>query len=264
VKIHVLSDLHLEFQPFVPPATEADVVVLAGDIHPGLDGLTWARKSFPDQEIVYVAGNHEYYHHTWRGLPGELQAAAADIGIHYLEDTDVWIDGVRFLGATLWTDFRLFGMDRTADAEYACRHGKNDYRKIRVASKDTQGYEVKNAWRSRHLSTTMVATRHVCSRLFLEEKLAEPFEGETVVVTHHLPSIRSLPQDEQGELISASYASNLEPLMGIPALWVHGHCHTSADYQLNGTRVLCNPRGYPISEGQHQNVAFEPGRVVEV
>ena len=101
MKLHLLSDLHVEFAPFTPPATDADVVVLAGDIHEGTAGLTWARAAFPHQQIVYVAGNHEYYRHTWRFLPEQMRAAARALGIHFLEDEVAVLGGVRFLGATL-------------------------------------------------------------------------------------------------------------------------------------------------------------------
>jgi predicted phosphodiesterase len=72
MRFHVLSDLHLEFGPFNPPAVEADAVILAGDIHPGRNGLKWALATFPNRPVIYVLGNHECYGQTLPKLTMEL------------------------------------------------------------------------------------------------------------------------------------------------------------------------------------------------
>ncbi|MEW8692248.1 MAG: metallophosphoesterase [Candidatus Thiodiazotropha endolucinida] len=107
MKLHILNDLHIEFEDFVPPAMDADVVILAGDIGVGLEGLRWAEARFPDKPVIYVPGNHEFYQHDIT-LIDELKAEAPD-NIHVLNDDQVVVGGVRFLGSILWTDFRLFG-----------------------------------------------------------------------------------------------------------------------------------------------------------
>ena len=99
MKLHVLSDLHLElfgFQPDPAAVAAADVIVLAGDIHKGTRAIPWARKAFPDKPIVSVAGNHEYYDHYWFLLIEQLRAEARIHGVHFLENDAVTIDGVRF------------------------------------------------------------------------------------------------------------------------------------------------------------------------
>ena len=110
MRIAVLSDLHLEFVDFDPPAElhAADVVVLAGDIHNGLAALHWARERFPDQAIVQVAGNHEFFGACWQSLLAEMRRVARRLDIGLLENEAVVCDGVQFLGATLWTDYALF------------------------------------------------------------------------------------------------------------------------------------------------------------
>lgn len=105
LKLHVLSDLHLEFAPFVPPSTDADVVVLAGDIHIRTHGVEWAKRTFPDKRVVYVAGNHEYYGKAIPHLTDKLRACAAGSNVSVLDEETVTIDGVRFVGATMWTDW---------------------------------------------------------------------------------------------------------------------------------------------------------------
>ena len=107
MKLHILSDLHTEFAAFSPPETDADVVVLAGDIGVGLNGIEWAARRFPEVPVIYVPGNHEFYGHDI-GLTDELKAAAPP-NIHVLNNGRLEFDGVRFLASTLWTDFRLHG-----------------------------------------------------------------------------------------------------------------------------------------------------------
>ncbi len=106
MRLAVLSDLHLEFGPFTPPEAllSADLVILAGDIHNGVQALDWARRSFPDQTIVQIAGNHEFLGFCWQDLLAEMRQVARRLDIAFLENDSVVVGGVQFLGATLWTD----------------------------------------------------------------------------------------------------------------------------------------------------------------
>ncbi len=230
MKVHVLNDLHIEFEDFEPPATSADVVVLAGDIGVGLQGLYWAQERFPDRPVIYVPGNHEYYrYHT--GLIDELRAKALQ-NMHVLNDEQVIIDGVRFLGSTLWTDFALFGPASKVSAMLEAQYQMTDFAVI--------GHE------GRCFTPRDALQLHTASREWLASMLAQPFSGKTVVVTHHAPSSRSIARRYEDSLLSPSFASNLESLMGEDraTLWIHGHVHDSFDYVVDGTRVVCNPRGY--------------------
>src|SRR5580658_1182802 len=114
MRLHILSDLHLEFGMVEVPRTNADVVVLAGDIHLGTEGLKWAQKQFPDQPVIYVLGNHEYYRHALPELAGLLKAEAEGTNVCVLENNSVEIGGFTFLGCSLWTDFKLTGHPETA------------------------------------------------------------------------------------------------------------------------------------------------------
>lgn len=60
MRLRVFSDLHLEFGRFEPTIKNADVVVLAGDIHQGKAGVKWAKQCFRDCPVVYALGNHAY------------------------------------------------------------------------------------------------------------------------------------------------------------------------------------------------------------
>ena len=110
---------------------------------------------------------------------------------------------------------------------------------------------------------------HRASRRWLAERLAEPFDGPTVVVTHHAPSGLSGDPKYKGDELSPCFASELpDEFFGKAALWLHGHMHNSSNYELAGTRIVCNPRGYPRSRVLpnmgFENADFEPAKIVEV
>ncbi|MGH8800330.1 MAG: metallophosphoesterase family protein, partial [Casimicrobiaceae bacterium] len=107
MKLNILSDLHLTAGALAAPRTDADLVILAGDIARPREAVAWA--STLDKPVLYVAGNHEFYGGSIEGTMAELKALCAGTAIRVLDDDEVIIDGVRFLGTTLWTDFLLFG-----------------------------------------------------------------------------------------------------------------------------------------------------------
>jgi predicted phosphodiesterase len=249
MKIRVLSDLHLEFYDWTPPAAEADVVVLAGDIHVGSRGLEWARKQFPTTPVIYVAGNHEFYGGQMSEVLAALREVADRLGVHLLEADELVLDDTRFLGATLWTDFALYGTGpgllRSMDV---AKQGINDFRLIR---RDGGPFRPEHA-REIHLAQVS----------WLEAKLNEVFDGPTVVITHYLPLRQSIHPRYAGDPFNPAFASDLARLVKPPVmLWIHGHTHESFDYVVDGTRIVCNPRGYLPME---PNSAFDPRFVVEV
>jgi predicted phosphodiesterase len=247
MKIHVLSDLHCEFEPFHPPQTDADVVVLAGDTCTGTRGIGHAREWFPGRPVVYVAGNHEYYRESTPRLNRRLAEEARAAGIHFLENGEVVIGGVRFLGCTLWTDFELFGERHNSMA--AAQAMMNDFRLIRV-DPDYRRFRPADA-----------RVSHMVSLDWLLGRLDAPFDGPTVVVTHHAPSLRSVNPRYRDHAATPAYATDLEWLLdGRAALWIHGHTHVCVDYEMGGTRVLSNQRGYPEDPVE----GFDPGMVVAV
>jgi predicted phosphodiesterase len=251
MQLHILSDLHLEFQDWRPPSTDADVIVLAGDIHVGTDGLSWGRTNFPDSPIVYVVGNHEFYGSEMQSALVELRRAARSHDVHLLDAEAVIIDGVRFLGATLWTDFELYGSEpRTvARAMAVAEQAMVDYRLIRCRE---SGMLTANDTRQIHQQQVG----------WLADQLATPFDGDTVVVTHHLPHANSVHAKYTGDALNPSFASDLSKLVRTPAkLWIHGHTHESMDYVVAGTRVVCNPRGYLPHE---PNQRFAPEFVIDL
>lgn len=250
MRLHVLSDLHLEHAPFTVPEVDADVVILAGDVAPGTTGIEWMRRELDGRPIVYVAGNHEFYGQDLPGLTPRLRDAARGSSIHVLENDAVVIDGVRFLGCSLWSDFDFAGAENRANSMRICERLVNDYKQIRASDPD------------RPLTPQDTRDLHVASRAWLAAALAATHDGPTVVVTHHAPLVRDAPENPVLAAIGGAFASDLSELMGgeRAALWVFGHIHRTVDTEVNGTRVLSNQRGYP-----HEAVAgFDPGLVAEV
>ncbi len=250
MKIHILSDLHIELSKFQPKPVDADVIVLAGDIDKEACGIAWARQIWPDKEIVYVPGNHEYYFSSIEKENQEIAETGKSHGVHVLNPGEVVIQGVRFLGAVLWTDFNFLGTDRR-DAAMRAGQGSMDFRVIR--------------YKEKRFTPLDSITLHERDLGFLKQSLSVKFDGKTVVVTHHLPSSMSVADRFKENILAACFASNLDELMGDSTLWIHGHTHDSFDYQHpNGTRVICNPRGYMMPDGSMENSQFQPDLVVEV
>jgi predicted phosphodiesterase len=250
VRVHVLSDLHLERNDFDVSEVEADVIVLAGDTHIGTRGVKWAAQWAQDRPVIYVAGNHEFYGHALPGLIDDLRATAAGSTVHVLENDELTLDGVRFLGCTLWSDFEFDGAERRTESMALCERVVNDYEHIHFGPG------------GRTLAARDTRMLHISSRRWLANRLAEPHDGPTVVVTHHAPLIRGRPPSAALRAVAGAFASDVTELMGAErvALWIFGHTHRLADLEHRGTHVVSNPRGYP-----HQPVAgFDPGLVISV
>lgn len=254
MRIYAVNDLHLEIGFWMPrPSTvaAADLVVLAGDIGRHAEGLVWARTAFSGKRIVYVAGNHEFYGAEYHEMRCELRRTARELEIDLLENDEVVIDGVRILGCTLWTDFRLFGNEACAMGH--ARRRMNDFLRIRFEGSPTVSLRPEDT-----------VTLHRQSRAWLEGKLAEPFTGKTVVVTHHAPSLASIDEQWKKDLLTAAFASHLDPLVAQADLWLHGHTHAFADHRIGDCRVVCNPRGYVVDGRALEATGWNPDLVVEV
>lgn len=250
MKLHVISDLHLEHAAFTAPDVDADVVILAGDVAPGTAGVEWMRVNFDGRPVLHVAGNHEFYGDELPGLIERMREAAAGSNVHVLENDEVVIDGVRFLGCSLWTDFDFAGAENRINTMRICERLVNDYKQIRSSESD------------RPLRPQDTRDLHLTSRAWLAERLANSHDGPTVVITHHAPLVRQRPENPVMAAVGGAFASDLSEMMGGDAvdLWVFGHIHRVIDTAVNGTRVLSNQRGYP-----HEPVSdFDPALVIEL
>jgi len=253
MKLNILSDLHLVQGAMPLPDSDADLVILAGDIARPQQAIAWAAQL--GKPTLYVPGNHEFYGASLPATIRALKAASAATCVQVLDDEEVVIDGVRFLGSTLWTDFRILG-DGPArtDAQQRAQGFMRDFSRIFVDEAMQQP-----------LTPQHTARLFDTHSAWLDARLAVEHDGPTVVVTHHAPSPSSIHPRFAGSPINAAFVSNAEALMGADRvqLWVHGHTHDSFDYRIKGTRVVCNPRGY-AKDGVNENPCFEPGFVVDL
>ncbi|MBI4291777.1 MAG: metallophosphoesterase [Betaproteobacteria bacterium] len=244
MRLHVLSDLHLERAPFTPGALDADMVVLAGDVHNGAAAIEWAKREFR-VPVLFVAGNHEPFDGEFFAVSAAIHDAAAGTHVTVLDCGEIRREGVRFLGCTLWTDYSLAPEAERAAIVEIGRKLNPDYRLIRYGA--------------RPFAPEDSIALHRAQRDWLEQRLSEPFAGTTVVITHFAPHPGSIASAWAGHPANPGFVVDLEHLMGIPALWIHGHTHTFFDYTVSGTRILCNPRGNP-----DEKTGFRPDLVVEV
>ncbi len=254
MKLHILSDLHLSVQGMAQPQTDADVVVLAGDIARPERAAPWALDF--GKPVLYVIGNHEFYGSSLPEVKAAFHRLFDGTHVHLLDDSAVVLGGVRFLGSTLWTDFKANGAgDAMAESMRQSSAFMFDFKRVRTAA----------ATDAPILTPEDTTRLFAASTRWLDAELAKPFAGPTVVITHHAPTLHSIHPRFAGSPFNAAFVSDAAWLLqgGRAALWIHGHTHDSYDYLIDRTRVLCNPRGY-VKDGQVENARFNPQLVVSV
>ena len=281
MKIYQTSDIHLEFGDCdIENRDGVDVLILGGDImiaqdlhdHPDsatlmqaqIMGTLGSRQSqavrfrdflqrcsgrFP--HVVYVPGNHEFYHGKWvQNIQDLRDECARFANVHFLERDSVTIDGVLFVGGSLWTDMNR-GDPLTLHSVVSMM---SDFKIIR---NDSKGF--------RRLSAMDTVDRHMQTKNYIQTVLRQNPDTPTVVVTHHAPSTLSVhPRYEHDDLMNGAYRSDLsELILDHPQirLWTHGHTHEDFDYQIGPTRVVCNPRGYVSHESR--TLTWQP-RLLEI
>jgi len=265
MKLRVLSDLHLEFCDFVIPPLPDDpntVLVLAGDIAPFAKPLLlrpFLQKAASQfKTVCYVPGNHEFYHGKW---PDALKIAQSwgIVNVHIMDRARVDIDGVAFLGATLWTDMGRGDPVIIQNAEWSISDFSDIYATPRQGSK------------SKTLTAVHTIEDHNVSRKWLDIELAavRSENKKAVVITHHGISPKSIHDKYDGNPLNGAFISDLSPVLlkHKPELVIHGHTHSSFDYRLDGAqgpRVVVNPRGYARYPGTQENKEFDPLLCVEV
>lgn len=245
-----MSDLHTEVYKFKYERLDEDVLVLAGDIGVGHQCIDFLNSLPKDLPIVFVAGNHEFYKQHKSNMEMWF-AKELNNNIHWLNNSEWIFNGVRFLGGTMWSDFGLFGEAERWFVEDASKRGIADFHIIKNGNDRL---------------FTIADCKHEFAQFdkFMRFALKQPFQGKTVVVSHHCPSLQSVHPRFLKSSITPYFASNCEHLMGWGAsLFIHGHTHDSYDYNIEGTRVLCNPLGYGGLSGENKG-GFNPNLIVEI
>ena len=281
MNIQLLSDLHLEAHPhFVPePAPGADVLVLAGDVGSYQEGSQLADQDFGlarfsplplgagwPTPVLFVPGNHEYDAQDFDEAHARLRSTCDRLGIAWLERETLVMQGVRFVGTTLWSDF-----DALADHEGSADLGRR--LKLREKAFRAANFYLRKTGGTRDgepfLAEAMRDQALLCQQ-WLAQALAVPFAGPTVAVTHFAPSL--LSADPRYGLVpgTAGFCNAIDGLLPRASLWLHGHLHAPSDYTAQGQRsdgspwqcrVVANPLGYARKGEQ---AAFQPRCVVTV
>lgn len=262
MKLHVLSDLHLNHLGLPPAEPIGDVLVLAGDmdngrIAPILEFTERYRQAA--RPVLFVPGNHDYYGENIAEHLRKLSRVCRQAGVTLLHNRAVEIGDVRFVGSTLWTDFAYGGADPRR-AMLIAREMTADYEWIRLGGRFVSP-ELTRKWHKRALR-------------ILERIIAQPFAGPTVIISHHgvhpnsvHPRLRFVPNN-------AAFVSDLTQLIArwSPTLMIHGHVHNRFDYRVGNTRVITNPRGYcrvqkdvdGVDWEIPEHADFDPNLLIEV
>ena len=222
------SDIHLEFGEIVASVFEnvnADVLVLAGDVTASKceaeDFFDIVLNNF--ENVIYLMGNHEHY----RGQLDKTELILREMlpkEVLFLQNESIEIDGIKFLGTTLWTDFN----NNSFLSKHTAKYSMSDYTQIRL--------------HNRKLNPEDILQEHYLAKRFLNQNITEG----SIVITHHLPSFQSIPTEYLSSDINGAFASELSDMMldFKPAYWIHGHTHKGIEYECFDTKVVCNPRGY--------------------
>jgi len=248
MKIFPLSDLHTEFGNPNIIIPGVDVIILAGDVGVGNKGVKWIKEHIKETPVIYVLGNHEYFGNKYPSLLNKLKESTRNTNITILENESFEIGNVIFYGCTLWTDYEIFDQSRITG--YECEQVMTDFKKIRIEPSYSK------------LKYTNIIRIHKKSLKWLNESLIYNVNKINIIVTHHAPSIKSVPENQKSKIETAAYVSNLEKFIedSKPHLWIHGHTHVSSDYKINNCRVICNPYGYP----DERNNKFKDNLIIEV
>lgn len=240
------SDLHLEFpenrewlreHPLQP---KADVLLLAGDVLP-MHELPRHYKLLNDiarpfEQVIWIPGNHEYYGNE---IPreGDTLDARPLPKWRLVNNRAVHLGAVRILCTTLWSPIAQMN-------EAHIRRNVNDFHQIKQDGKQ--------------LHPAHVTCLHQASLAWLKEALATPHPGPTVVMTHHVPTLRHYPPQYLGSPLNQAFAVELEELITASGseAWIYGHHHNNTPpFSLGGTRMLTNQLGY-VQLGEHKG--FNP------
>jgi predicted phosphodiesterase len=273
MRVLILSDLHLEFGSRfdLPDNVAFDLLILPGDIHnPGTRSVQWAKRLSVkrNRPAVFVPGNHEFYGTVMEDELERMRREAEGSLVHVLSRGSAVVQGVRFLGTTLWTDFAI-GIEAPcptgvslescpAKAMGAASRVMGDFRHIRTRVSPT------GSAKERPLTPLDTVELHRKDARWLMNELRKAVTCPTVVVTHHAPHHGSVQERHAGSWLTPAFVSEL-PMSAFqgPVLWAHGHTHAPFDYHVGNCRVICNPRGYPneaAAEGHH----FQNSLVVTV
>lgn len=254
------SDIHLEMRktiPIIKPVKDKNVYLcLCGDIgNPYLENYEKFLKIHSElfTHILIISGNHEYYSVRNIVSIGETDAMIEKIvskykNITYLNKSGLIIDGVKFIGCTLWSD--------VSSIPDIAEKVMNDYKYIYVKKNKKNNKKNKNQDKSQNSSDEkykrLLKASDVCE---MNKECIEWIKHEInkfketdkykkiIILTHHAPSFSML---NKSDVYSPCYATNYNDIMGKPvSIWISGHSHHSNHIRINNTLCVSNCMGYP-------------------
>ncbi|WP_235909068.1 MULTISPECIES: metallophosphoesterase [Brucella] len=264
MKLWIWSDVHHELQEVDYPsrenAPECDLIIIAGDLNAAPDlhiTLEFLIRRF-EKPIIYVPGNHEFYQNKWlmndreRSLESDRQTIKAIEALsqdwpqrfYCLDQDEVINDNIRFVGASLWVDFQM-KLSKKSDLAQRMQEARailNDFRAIRMET-------------GKLFTPQDMLDLHLSDAAYIRQKLAEPFDGRTVVLTHHMPHPDCTPPvyaNSIGNYLFASGSNAFDDILHserAPDLWICGHTHHAFDVFVGRSRIICNPFGYKWEQG---------------
>lgn len=260
MKILILSDLHLEkddnFSLDVNILNQVDLCIFAGDIHKNIEkSLDWIYEQIKNINIksIYVPGNHEFYKNFLIDEINNAQQLKNKYkNIFLLNDDYIIINNIKFIGSILWTDYNLHNNQKEA---------MDSVRKKRF---NKYSYAIYSKKHNRIIDPNDLLFLHKKSVSYIEKELNNN-NIKSIIISHYLPTQKSIKEIYGIDDLNPSFASNLEHIIKQyqPQIWIHGHTHSNFDYILDKTRIICNPRGY-IKNNIAENNEFDINKIIEL
>lgn len=246
-KLHIISDLHLDTWGMEPPICDADACAVLGDVHEGVAGFDFLRRIADTKPVLLVLGNHEFYLSSLKDTYAAWEEKAKEHGnIILIQNSTHVLNNVRFVGGTLWTDF----------------NNQNPIQLMQGQGVTKDYLYIDNDERDERITTSFILSEHLKTKTYIQSVLETPFEGKTVVLSHHAPSYRCVPEKYDGHPHNYMYCSDLDSVIYYNDLdvWAFGHMHSKSDFNFEGKRIIANPRG----TNKYPNDEFNPYLVINI
>lgn len=236
--MRVMSDLHLEFSQFTLPEMVTDsetLLILAGDIQVGIRRSEWFETLSKFPKVIYILGNHEHYFQDIETNQKIIEHELYDLGLDNIEVVGnipkvFEFDDLRIIAGTLWTDMN----NNDLISKTLIRQGLYDYKVI------NKGLGL--------LTTDDTIEIFKNTVEFFDNELYKDFDGKTIIVTHHMPSEKTVSERFKDSFhLNGGFRSDLDWLIEKyqPDFWLFGHTHCPVSEFIGKTHLLANPRGYP-------------------
>lgn len=255
--IHFMSDLHLEHSNFdLHAKIESGILVLAGDVSVDFTLMdAFFRKISENVRVVYVLGNHEYEGKLFDDVASDIKDMLSIYpNVKVLDNETTFIDGIKIIGSTLWTNFDIDDHFKRNDTIKLANDIMPDFNSVRIKDGET----------IKRFTAYDAIKKFEQSYAFIETELNTEYDGPVMVVTHFTPSRLSTHPKFGNQHLNAYWSNKMDHLVELADIWIHGHTHESMDYSIGDCKVFCNPRGNSALMNLSSNAMFEAGKHYEM